>query len=125
MPPNWRDFLLDQRGDRKIKALYSERALSLCGVVRDLTVEEKAEQDRVRFKFEAKEKEEKQLLERKRKSDQNVDDLFRKVNIEDNLAEDNPNETKDDDSEWEEESCNKPPPKKRIKQGVKLTIIIY
>ena len=56
VPPNWREFLLDQRGDRKSKALYSERVKSLREGVRDLSDKEKEDQVEAKRKIENKEK---------------------------------------------------------------------
>ena len=78
VPPNWVDFLQDQRGSRlHTKTLLSDRAHSLCGGIRDLTLEEKNEQQKALEKAEKKIQKEKRLAERKRKSDQEVDQLFR------------------------------------------------
>ena len=51
VPPNWVDFMIDQQGDRQSKVLLSERAKSLRGGVRDLTVEEKEEEDKIKKKL--------------------------------------------------------------------------
>ena len=88
VPPNWRDFLLDQRGVRQSKALYSDRARSLRGGVRDLTEKEKGEQELNKKKVENKIKKEKQLVDRKRKSEQDIDDLFKMVRMESEDEED-------------------------------------
>ena len=104
VPPNWREFLLDQRSDRQSKVLYSERVQSLRGGVRDLTVEEKEAQEKRRMSDEAKVKKHQSLEKRKRKAAEDIDKLFTKVNFEDNIenyTEDN--ETVEDEaSEWED-----------------------
>ena len=52
VPPNWVDFLQDQRGSRlHTKTLLSDRAQSLRGGIRDLTLEEKKLLRRLRRKY--------------------------------------------------------------------------
>ena len=78
VPPNWVAFLQDQRSSRlHTNTLLSDRAQSLRGGIRDLTFEEKKEHQRALEKFEEKIQRKRRMVERKRKSDQDVDHLFR------------------------------------------------
>ena len=62
VPPIWVDFLQDQRGSRlHTKTLLSDRAQSLRGGIRDLTLEEKNEQQKALEKAEKKIQREKRL----------------------------------------------------------------
>ena len=79
VPPNWRDYLKDQRGSRqKNKVLLSERACSLRGGIRDLTLEEKQEMQQVQEKAEKESREKERLADRKRKSEEEIALMFRK-----------------------------------------------
>ena len=59
------------------QTLLSDRAQSLRGGIRDLTFEGENEHQRALEKFEEKIQRKKRMVERKRKSDQDVDHLFR------------------------------------------------
>lgn len=79
VPPNWRDYLKDQRGGRQqTRLLLSDRACSLRGGIRDLTLEEKEEIHLQQNKVEKKSHEKARLAVRKRKSEEEIALLFRK-----------------------------------------------
>ena len=79
VPPNWRDYLKDQRGSRQqARLLLSDRAFSLRGGIRDLTLEEKEEIQFLQDKVQKETHEKARLAERKRKSEEDIALLFRK-----------------------------------------------
>jgi hypothetical protein len=99
VPPNWQDYLTDQRGPRSSKALISGRAMSLCCGIRDMTEEEKDQVVKSAKKVDDTINKEKRLENRKRKAQDKVEDMFRKVKIENKSDND---VADSDERDWEE-----------------------
>ena len=106
VPPNWRDYLKDQRGSRQqTKVLLSDRTCSLRGGIRNLTLEEKEEMQHLREKAEKESREKARLAERKRKSEEEIALMFSKESWgrEEEADNDIPLAEIDDDDGWEDE----------------------
>ena len=104
VPPNWIEYLKDQRGGRQNKSLLSERVQALRdrGGVRELTPEEKVERIRLTEKAAEELRKRERLEERKRKADEDIEELFTKTSLEsdDELMDTDVVEDKDED--WED-----------------------
>ena len=83
VPPNWIDYLKDQRSSRQSKSLLSERVRTLRdrGGVRELTQEEREEQRRMAEKAAEDVRKKERLEERKRKASEDIEDLFNKASL--------------------------------------------
>ena len=111
VPPNWIDYLKDQRGSRQTKSLLSERVRTLRdrGGVRELSQEEKEEQMKMAEKAAAEERKRERLEERKRKSSESIAELFNRASIEsddevmDIVVEQDEDEREEDWEDVEEE----------------------
>ena len=112
VPPNWIDYLKDQRGSRQNKSLLSERVRTLRdrGGVRELSQEEQEEQMRNAEKAAAEVRKRERLEERKRKASESIEELFNKASLEsddevmDTVVEQDEDEVDEDWEDVEEES---------------------
>jgi len=103
VPPNWIDYLKDQRGSRQNKSLLSERVRTLRGGVRELTQEEKEEQRRMAEKAAEEVRKKERLEERKRKASEDIEELFDKASLEsDDEVMDTVVEQDEGDEDWED-----------------------
>ena len=108
VPPNWIEFLEDQRGPRQSKALLSDRVRSLRGGIRDLSELEKEKKERSELKAEKQSLLKEKLEKRKRKADEEIEVLFRKETLQSDDESLDVNtagrQDDDDDDEWEDDS---------------------
>ena len=106
VPPNWIDYLKDQRGSRQNKSLLSERVRTLRdrGGVRELSQEEKEEQIRMAEKAAAEVRKRERLEERKRKASEDIEELLNKAHLEsdDEGSELETVDEQEEDEDWED-----------------------
>ena len=108
VPPTWKEFLADQRGQRQMVGVLSDRSLTLrTAKSREKAVEEAKEI--IRYNSEELKRKSKKEDDRKRKEQENIEILLSKVPIElrdvelEEEEDDNFEDTTEDrDSDWED-----------------------